>query len=628
MRTLLPLVSIVLLCPLLSAQTGPGGVGNTSSNILWFDAGNGITLTGGAVSTWADRSGNANHATQATAAQRPLLQTNVMNGRPVVYFDNDQVDYDYLRVPDNATLEGMNGLTGFVVYHLLTGTATTAPRCFFSKRDGVDIQEAYDWFVRAPVADVVQQLDIDGTPNRAGSTGNIVNGVTHINGFTYHGAAPSDAFDQVLYNGNVAVGNRQETSTSVPNYTSDLYLGILRGHTGTGVNVSRFNGYMAEVILYNQVLNDAQRIIVNNYLAAKYGTTLATLDLYTEDLAGNGDYDHDVAGIGRTTSAHVHTGARGTGLVEISGATGLGDNEFLFWGHNNGALGTWGVFDRPASVQGRWGRTWRVSEVTTAGAAADVGAVNIVFDLSGFASVNPDHLRLLVDTDNDGVFADETPIGSASALGGGRYQFTGVTALANGVRFTLGTTSNADTPLPVGLIAFGAKEEGAASVRLDWSTASEHGNARFDVERSDDAMAWRTITTVAGAGTSTSTLHYTAYDVQARGALTHYRLRQVDFDGTSTLSNVVSVAADRTTDPSVYPNPAVDEVTVCLPGDAIEHIELIDMDGRLVRSVLVQGLDRATLSVHGVAPGTYLLRIASGTTPILHRLAIGPGMQR
>src|SRR5688572_21294727 len=126
MRTLLPLVSIVLFCPLLSAQTGPAGVGTSSTNVLWLDASYGITLTASAVSGWADRSGNGINAAQVTAVQRPLLLANATNGHPAVHFDNDTVNYDFLRVTDHSSLEGMSGLTGFVVYRMLTGTAAGA----------------------------------------------------------------------------------------------------------------------------------------------------------------------------------------------------------------------------------------------------------------------------------------------------------------------------------------------------------------------------------------------------------------------------------------------------------------------------------------------------------------------
>jgi hypothetical protein len=56
---------------------------------LWLDAADATTITqsGGLVSQWNDKSGNANHATQSTSGSRPTRQTAVQNGRDVLRFD-------------------------------------------------------------------------------------------------------------------------------------------------------------------------------------------------------------------------------------------------------------------------------------------------------------------------------------------------------------------------------------------------------------------------------------------------------------------------------------------------------------------------------------------------------------
>lgn len=614
-----------LLLPVISiAQTGPAGVGSSATNILWLDANYHVTVASGAVSSWSDRSGNGNNAAQTVAAQRPVLTGSVFNGYPAIQFDNDQTNYDFLRVPDNSTLEGMSGLTGFVVYQLLTGTSANAPRCFFSKRDGVDTQEAYDWFLWNSGANVVQNLDINNTDHRATSSGNYVSGTNYINSFTYHGAAPSDANDQILYDGNTAVGNRSEGATSIPNYTSDLYVGILRGHTGSGANTSRFNGYIGEIILYNTVLNDAQRIIVNNYLAAKYGIALTASDVYRQDEPTQGNYDHDVAGIGRTTSGNTQTDSR-SGILQISSPTDLGDNEFLMWGHDAGSLGTFGVYDLPTGLQGRWQRTWRTSEINASNSAVDVGAVDISFDLSAFASVTTSDLRLLVDTDNDGVFADETPISGATSLGSGRYRFSGITALTNNVRFTLGTINVYNTPLPVELLAFSGDVLDDDRAQLNWSTASENGSAYFAVERSTDLVQWDVALRQAAAGHSSTVITYTGIDETSLSAATYFRLRQVDLDGTTVLSNVIALEPRTKTEPVIWPNPATDHAQVAFPGGAIEQVELVDHQGRIVQVAVAKAAQQISLPLYMLRSGHYLLRLWTTNGPIVRKLVIEGG---
>jgi hypothetical protein len=108
--------------------------------------------------------------------------------------------------------------------------------------------------------------------------------------------------------------------------------------------------------------------VVQNYLAAKYGVSLVANDLYRQDDVANGDYDYEVAGIGRVDASNQHLDAKGTGLVRINAADDLDDSEFLFWGHDNDELRATNT-DVPIGVLRRLERVWRVSELNQSGAA-------------------------------------------------------------------------------------------------------------------------------------------------------------------------------------------------------------------------------------------------------------------
>jgi hypothetical protein len=102
----------MLLCVIpVFSQTGPAGVGSSSTNIIWLkaDAGSSTTTSGNAVSQWNDQSGNNNNVSQATATRQPLYRSSVagaFNGMPAMELDNDPADYDYLTCPDNSTSSG------------------------------------------------------------------------------------------------------------------------------------------------------------------------------------------------------------------------------------------------------------------------------------------------------------------------------------------------------------------------------------------------------------------------------------------------------------------------------------------------------------------------------------------
>jgi len=235
----------------------------------------------------------------------------------------------------------------------------------------------------------------------------------------------------------------EETSQGTHPYSGAL------GVNGHGIDIGiaeagtyNLNGKIAEIVLYDEALNDAQRIIVSNYMAAKYNIVLVANNFYDEDDPANGDYDFDVAGIGQAANGGNHPEARGAGIWRMSGATDLGDGEFLFWGHDNGSEATTAT-GVPATVEEMLTRKWRMSET------GDVGNVTITVHLT--SPVTASDLRLIIDDDDDGDFSDETAasglISGATAIGDNQYQFTGVSKIGDNKRFTLGTVNKSQPPL-------------------------------------------------------------------------------------------------------------------------------------------------------------------------------------
>lgn len=77
--------------------------------------------------------------------------------------------------------------------------------------------------------------------------------------------------------------------------------------------------------------------------------------------------------------------------------------------------------------------------------------------------------------------------------------------------------------------------------KLNWHTTVEVDNKEFLVERSTDGTKFITIGTVEGQGTTTERQSYSFLDISADGGLTHYRLKQVNYDGTFKLSNLIKI---------------------------------------------------------------------------------------
>lgn len=92
--------------------------------------------------------------------------------------------------------------------------------------------------------------------------------------------------------------------------------------------------------------------------------------------------------------------------------------------------------------------------------------------------------------------------------------------------------------VPVELSSFSATST-TNGVLLEWATASETNNRGFEVERSN-GTEFSTVAFVDGKGTTTSASSYSYTDEVSAGKYT-YRLKQIDFDGTTTYSNEVEV---------------------------------------------------------------------------------------
>ena len=191
------------------------------------------------------------------------------------------------------------------------------------------------------------------------------------------------------------------------------------------------NGGIAEIIMFSDV-NAAKRIIIENYLSAKYGLSLNANDKYTGD---NNGYDFDVAGIGQATDGSNHLSAKGAGIVRINNPQGLANNEFFMWGHNRGAL-EYTTNDVANPVESRLSRVWAYNN-------SGISTVNMTFDVSGIDVVDPNKVALLID--NNAVFATGANFVSGSFDAATQtLTFSNVAITGNGY-FTLAYLSVIDT---------------------------------------------------------------------------------------------------------------------------------------------------------------------------------------
>lgn len=579
-------------------QTGPGGVGSSANNVIWLradadvfsDAGTTPAAHTVGVAQWNDQSGNSRNASQGSAGNRPLYFVNAQNGYPALRFTgNTFIDPPSLGLANNGSytyfltfrdtvtsLGGMNDGNGHFILD-----RTTATNALVSLKPATGSFYGFQ-----------KRNDAGG-----GLGGPLTTTSINTNVKTIEMRRAFNTNYQLFYNAQL-----QTTLAETDGNTTPPTPRIGR-HATTANNGIR--GFIHEFIVFNFALNTPQTIIVNNYLGAKYGYSLLSDDLYVQDEPANGNYDHEVAGIGRLNGANQVNDAQGSGIVRVLNPNNLGNNEYMFWGHDNGVLQATETTDVPSGVEARFERVWRVSEVNTSATSINVGSIEMRWDLSNLLPVTASDLRLLVDTDNDGIFSDETPISGASDIGGNIYAFTGITAITDNVRFTLGTINSNQTPLPVELLSINALplEE---TVVLKWTTASEINNDFFTLERSSDIENWTELAIVPGAGNSENIQNYKMIDDHPLSGISYYRLKQTDFDGSQEYLGIraVDMKNDQQNDFLIFPNPASDKLKI-VTTEKLFSIDIFNMSGQKILSE--NNLN--DLDISNIPNGLYLIRL-------------------
>ena len=606
LRSLIILSLFILFTSVLFSQTGSGGVEQTNGSSLlsfWLKADAGVyenagtdtAESGDGVYQWNDKSGLNKHIQQTTSARRPIFRKGILNNLPVIRFTSSNSHF-----LGSLSLDAFQNNYSIFMVGYGSGSGQDYMAVTFPTNHGILLETSWTnnqlrFLHRNPSG-------VSGGDNL--DAGNVSSSSSQLLSFTR--GTPSSGNQQFWVNGS----NNQSITANGNNFSSSGSLVL--GRLGPTYSSRYLNGDIAEVIIISKEVNAAERIIIENYLSAKYGLSLGANVIYVQDNSSNGNFDHDVVGIGRVNSSNIHDDAQGAGMVRILNPSGLGDNEFLIWGHNNGIKNASNTSDIPTNVQARFDRVWRVSETNSSNVAVDVGSIDIRFDLSGLGQISNTHLRLLVDTDNDGVFNDETPISGATSLGNDIYQFSGVTSIANNTRFTIATSNLSQSALPVNLINFNVKCHKNNQVSLVWQTSSEVNNDYFSIQKSQNGIDWKVLEIIDGAGNSSTIQNYSAIDKVPYLGSSYYRLKQTDFDGQFEYSRIEKInSIDFINKPvQIYPNPSENIINIVGDKSELTRIKVFNQLGHEVThktKIISMKNFKLILDISSLESGSYLL---------------------
>lgn len=230
-----------------------------SGCLIWLDAsdsatlydaisGGGLVAADGAVARWEDKSGNARHVLQSTAANRPLRKTSIQFLKDCLLFDGTN---DNMLSASNFPETGNAEFSTFVVYKKLTSTKGSV----------------FGWGSTSVSLNAFGIYDSGGSFQAYGYAG--------INNFNIQTIPVTDFFLQSYLKSAGAINatstarrNKADTSasghsTSTPNISSNPF-GV--GGWGSYTADSMLHGYIAEVLVYDSKLSDANRDLVEGYL--------------------------------------------------------------------------------------------------------------------------------------------------------------------------------------------------------------------------------------------------------------------------------------------------------------------------------------------------------------------------
>ncbi|HVX51107.1 MAG TPA: T9SS type A sorting domain-containing protein [Chitinophagaceae bacterium] len=179
--------------------------------------------------------------------------------------------------------------------------------------------------------------------------------------------------------------------------------------------------------------------------------------------------------------------------------------------------------------------------------------------------------------------------------------------------------------LPVHLLSLSASASGK-NIVLNWTVAQETGMKSYEIERAGNNMQF--VQAGAVKATNSSIQHaytFTDYNVYSTGTV-YYRLKQVNNDGKTEYSNVISLTFSGSQPGIKVVNPFKGSVQVQVNSPSVQKLRgaIYDMLGRKLTATPEQTLQPGQNSISipaGTLPkGVYILNIMIGKTTYKYKI--------
>jgi hypothetical protein len=318
--------------PVQNVQDLYGNTMSTSTNavlpagLVYFvraDSGVVFDSSGSRVAQWLDQTTNSNNAFQyfgvpSYGISGPVARptTGSLNGHVSLSFANTTPACgNFLTAPSTPSLESM--MSNSTMYALAQFTVFSPANEIVSKTWG-NLPAPFDWTLGSSVS---MQYG-NGSANRGagGTAGTLFANTPAV--ITAEISLPTAVgttnFNMYVNGNNAGNGVFGGVVQGIQDGGLPLYIGARND-----LKTANMKGQIAEILLFNTALSDADRAIVDNYLGIKYFTFAITTDLPASTTSSNGfavTYTF-VAGAGSAHGFSYQWQENGTNLPGVTGST-------------------------------------------------------------------------------------------------------------------------------------------------------------------------------------------------------------------------------------------------------------------------------------------------------------------
>ena len=357
----------------ISSQNLPGNIGTLEEFsdepkiVLWYNCDNLDLDDGVKVTQWNGKANNDAILTQTDADHAPIFKKNIFGDKPALYFNGSKNHAEFLSF-NNFKKFPSTEITTVIVYRpekhkgntLISYSVTNkgdefSVRNYRSKTGGIscfvkgsaNFNENNKFNINEDIIINTRWKSSDGLcdifkNNKSSLTKNISSG---------------SVIDK---NGNLVIGTRQDNIQGILQLANDV-----------------FRGYIAEIIVYDSYLNDAQLTVINNSLQEKYGVNFQDFNNDGFDNDTFSTYDKDLIGVGKSSTGDLDENILGgIGLVTNNSFT---DENYVFASHN-GAINNAASINKTdlvGDVKSAWNRNFYLNRLRNCD-------VDIIFDLNHF----------------------------------------------------------------------------------------------------------------------------------------------------------------------------------------------------------------------------------------------------